>query len=450
MNELCLLAASLLTQNNTSLAPTASLPSEQSPFSHSSSLSIRTSDRGAQSAATIESSAPEFSRCQAKPPSRYASIKRSNERSSERSSLEGADESSLDSDSTGSLPEDEAAAPSTSLDSDSADSSFENETSAHSMSADEVTVDSLSADASIHPWIERSPHATQLGRPSDPAAPKPSMLPRPPSPQRLLPPSPFHSVAPPISIPAALMPESASATSPTPRPASGSQLYQQRWAALRAGQTYTRLPVNSFRSNWINAVQQPTHQQWVDLLAHEARAMAQGQGSNRLTVMVGDSLSLWFPNDRLPRSRFWLNQSISGDTTEGLLGRLHLFNQTRPDTIHVMVGINDLRRGASNQTVLNNLRQIMRQLRHNHPHAQIFVHSILPTRLSAIPSDRIQSINAQLGAIANQESVSYLDLYAYFSDGQGELRPELTTDGLHLNAYGYALWQTALRQFNLA
>ncbi|HHP7244242.1 MAG TPA: GDSL-type esterase/lipase family protein [Elainellaceae cyanobacterium] len=444
MNELCLLAASLLTRNNTSLAPTISPPSQQSPFSHPSSLSIRTSGQGAQSAATIESSAPEFSGCKANLSSRYASIK--------RSSLEGNDESSLDSDSAHSLPEDESTAHSMSADRASVDASFEDEVSVHSVSADEVTVDDVtvdafSADTSIHQWIERSPRANQPGRLSDPAAPtKPSTLPHPPSPQR--PPSSSHSLTPPLSIPAALMPESAYQTNP--RPATGSQLYQQRWAALRAGQTYTRLPVNSFRSSWINAVQQPTHPQWIDLLAHEARAMAQGQGRNRLTVMVGDSLSLWFPNDQLPRSRFWLNQSISGDTTVGLLERLHLFNQTRPDTVHVMVGINDLRRGASNQTILNNLRQIMRRLRHDHPHAQIFVHSILPTRLSAIPSDRIQSINAQLVAIASQERVSYLDLYSYFSDDQGELRPELTTDGLHLNTYGYALWQTALRQFNLA
>lgn len=433
MNELCLLAASLLTRNSTSLAPTVSPPSHQSSFNHPNSLPIRTFDRGAQSTA-IESSAPEFSRCKAKPSARYASL--------EKSSIESNDASLFDSDSADSWPDEVASAnliSTHSLPEEIAPENF--------MSADVESADAVSADTSMHQWVERSPRATQPGRLSDPAAPKPSRLPHPPMPRLVLP-SPSQSLAPPLSIPSALMPESAYQTHP--RPATGSQLYQQRWAALRAGQTYTRLPVNSFRSSWINAVQQPTHQQWVDLLAHEARAMARGQGTNRLTVMVGDSLSLWFPTDRLPRSRFWLNQSISGDTTAGLLGRLHLFTQTRPDTVHVMVGINDLRRGASNQMVLNNLRQIMRRLRYDHPHAQIFVHSILPTRLSAIPSDRIQSINAQLGAIANQESVSYLDLYAYFSDDQGELRPELTTDGLHLNAYGYALWQTALRQFSLA
>lgn len=231
----------------------------------------------------------------------------------------------------------------------------------------------------------------------------------------------------------------------TPRPASGSQLYRQRVVALRAGRTYTRLPANSFWESWVNATQQPTYEQWVSLLAQEAGAMARGQGANRLTVLVGDSLYLWYPPERLASDRFWLNQGISGDTTTGVLRRLSAFAHTRPDTIHVMVGINDLRRGATDTEVLNNSRQIMRQLRRNHPQAQIYIHSILPTRLAAIPSNRIHRLNTNLANIAKQEQVSYLELIGYFADAQGNLRRDLTTDGLHLNPRGYATWQWAMR-----
>jgi lysophospholipase L1-like esterase len=231
---------------------------------------------------------------------------------------------------------------------------------------------------------------------------------------------------------------------------SGSQLYQQRVMALRAGRQYTRLPANSFWQTWVNATYQPTYQEWVSLLSQEAGAMARGQGSNRLTILLGDSLSLWYPPEQLPSDRFWLNQGISGDTTAGVLRRLSAFAQTRPDTIHVMLGINDLRHGATDAEVINNLRQIMRNLHRDHPQAQIFVHSILPTRLATIPSDRIQHINNSLAYIAKQEQVNYLDLSTYFTDEQGNLRLDLTTDGLHLNPRGYAMWQWALRSHNLA
>ncbi|MDX2212394.1 MAG: GDSL-type esterase/lipase family protein [Oculatellaceae cyanobacterium bins.114] len=234
------------------------------------------------------------------------------------------------------------------------------------------------------------------------------------------------------------------ATLSTPRPSSGSQLYRQRTIALRSGRTYTRLPANSYWESWVQATQQPTYEQWVSLLSQEAGAMARGQGSNRLTVLLGDSLYLWYPPERLASDRFWLNQGISGDTTTGVLRRLSAFAQTRPDTIHVMVGINDLRRGATDAEVINNSRQIMRQLRRNHPRAQIIIHSILPTRLAAIPSGRIHHINNTIAAIAKQEQVEYLDLLNYFADAQGNLRRDLTTDGLHLNPRGYATWQWAM------
>jgi lysophospholipase L1-like esterase len=229
-------------------------------------------------------------------------------------------------------------------------------------------------------------------------------------------------------------------------PRSGNQLYRQRLEALRAGTLYTRIASNSFYSAWSQATTKPSYSQWKQLLELEARAVARGQGDNRLSVVVGDSLSLWFPAQRLPEGQLWLNQGISGDTTSGILQRLSAFAQTRPDTIYVMAGINDLRRGHSDQLILNNLRQIMRRLHQKHPGAEVMVQSILPTRYAAIPSSRIRGLNQRIAAIAQQEGASYLDLYPYFTDTQDHLNRALTTDGLHLNPRGYQVWQVALQQ----
>ncbi|MGG6298083.1 GDSL-type esterase/lipase family protein [Leptolyngbya sp. AN02str] len=234
---------------------------------------------------------------------------------------------------------------------------------------------------------------------------------------------------------------------PTPRPASGSQLYRQRVTALREGRTYTRLATNSYYEQWVNATEHPTYEQWMSLLRQEARSMAGGQGANRLSVLIGDSISQWYPPERLSGDRFWLNQGISGDTTGGVLRRLNAFAQTRPDTIHVMVGINDLRRGESDATILGNLQQIARQLRQQHPQARVVLYSILPTRLPAIPGDRIRQLNNHLAAIAHQEGANFMDLQTLFADETDNLRPDLTTDGLHLNPSGYAVWHWALRSF---
>ena len=229
-------------------------------------------------------------------------------------------------------------------------------------------------------------------------------------------------------------------------PRSGSQLYRQRLEALRAGRLYTRIPTDSFYAAWSQATSQPSYSQWKQLLALEARAVARGQGDNRLSIFMGDSLSLWFPAQGLPNSQLWLNQGISGDTTGGILQRLSAIAPTRADKIYVMAGINDLRKGHSDATITKNLHQIMRRLRQDHPQAQVVVQSILPTRYDAIPSSRVRSLNEKIKAIARQEGAYYLDLFAFFIDGEDRLNRGLTTDGLHLNPQGYQVWQMALQQ----
>ncbi len=227
-------------------------------------------------------------------------------------------------------------------------------------------------------------------------------------------------------------------------PKSGPQLYSQRVTALKAGRLYTRLPLDSFRDTWANAPQKPSYDQWRKLLALESRAVAKGQGQRRLGVVVGDSLSLWLPAQSLPNSHIWLNQGISGDTTKNILRRVNAFKQTRPDSIYLMAGVNDLRKGESDDTILRNLRQIMRQLRSNHADANIMVQSILPTSIG-ISSDRIQNLNQAIELIAYQEKVNYLDLYSRFVTEQGQMPAELSTDGLHLNGRGYSIWSSVLR-----
>lgn len=203
---------------------------------------------------------------------------------------------------------------------------------------------------------------------------------------------------------------------------------------------------------------QLTYDQWLALLKQEAEVAAAEQ-PKRLTVLLGDSLSLWFPSDLLPTERRWLNQGISGEGSAGLLGRLSLFDQTRPETIFLMIGINDLIRGVADADILENQRQIIRYLLDVHPQTQLVVQSILPhsgdratwqgrDRLKAIPNSHIRELNRQLAAIAAEEGVYYLDLHPLFTDAQGNLRTDLTTDGLHLSSQGYLVWRSAIQLFD--
>ncbi len=201
-----------------------------------------------------------------------------------------------------------------------------------------------------------------------------------------------------------------------------------------------------------------TYQDWVDLLGKEAKAMIKKK-PDRLVVLAGDSLTLWFPQDLLPPDRTWLNQGISGETTSGLAKRLKLFDQAKLEAIFVMVGINDLLRGNSDQEVLDAQEDIIQQLKKAHPKSTIVIQSVLPrakeaitvanaTQVAALSNDRVYQFNRRLAALADQTGVEFLDLQPLFSDSEGFLRSELTTDGLHLSSQGYLVWRSAIQTFN--
>jgi lysophospholipase L1-like esterase len=200
------------------------------------------------------------------------------------------------------------------------------------------------------------------------------------------------------------------------------------------------------------------YQQWVSLLQAEATAAAQAN-LPRQTILLGDSLTLWFPSNMLPGRRTWLNQAISGENSGGLLNRLHLLDQNSPEALFIMIGINDLIWGGAEADLVYNIRNMVEYLKVTHPEARVVVQSMLPhggegatwegrDRLLTIPPEQIVAVNDQLQLVAAETGAEYLDLYPLFVNGEGYLRPDLTTDGLHLNQNGYLVWRSALALVN--
>ena len=70
------------------------------------------------------------------------------------------------------------------------------------------------------------------------------------------------------------------------------------------------------------------------------------------------------------------------------------------------------------------------------------------SRLVAISNQRIQAINTRLEEMAREAGAYFLDLYPLFANSDGYLRPELSTDGLHLSPQGYQTWSIALQVYH--
>jgi lysophospholipase L1-like esterase len=203
---------------------------------------------------------------------------------------------------------------------------------------------------------------------------------------------------------------------------------------------------------------QYTYGQWLEVLGKEAGAMAKAKPEH-LTVLLGDSLSLWFPSEMLPSDRVWLNQGMSGENSAGLLKRLKLLDELQPETIVVMVGINDLIKGTSDEQILDNYRQIIKELKEKHPKTAIVVQSVLPhggdrvgtidrEQVLQLSNERIYQFNQKLGGLTAETEVHFLNLHPLFTDGDGLMQADLSTDGLHLKRQGYFVWRSAFQLFS--
>jgi lysophospholipase L1-like esterase len=203
---------------------------------------------------------------------------------------------------------------------------------------------------------------------------------------------------------------------------------------------------------------QYTYEQWLEVLGKEAGAMAKAKPEH-LTVLLGDSLSLWFPSEMLPSDRVWLNQGVSGENSSGLLKRLKLLDEVQPETIVMMVGINDLIKGTSDEQILDNYRQIIKTLKEKHPKTAIVVQSVLPhggdrvgtidrEQVLQLSNERIYQFNQKLSGLTAETEVHFLNLHPLFTDADGLMQADLSTDGLHLKRQGYFVWRSAFQLFS--
>ena len=149
------------------------------------------------------------------------------------------------------------------------------------------------------------------------------------------------------------------------------------------------------------------------------------------------------------------NRGISGDTTDGVLFRLNEVTRSKPAKVFLLIGVNDLSKGVSRDTVYSNICRIAQKIRKDSPKTKVYVQSILPVNESfglfknhTNKTADVLWVNAQLKKWCEKEQVQYVDLYSRFKSPDSELlNPQLTNDGLHLKGDGYLLWIDILKSF---
>lgn len=172
-------------------------------------------------------------------------------------------------------------------------------------------------------------------------------------------------------------------------------------------------------------------------------------------LMLGDSITQGWEG---PGTEVWqqyygdrnaFNLGFGGDRTEHVLWRLQhgAVDNMQPKLVVLMIGTNNTghRMDPADYTA-EGIAMIVDELRERLPKAKILLLAIFPHHASPYNDmrQRDEEINQRIAALADGETVHYLNINHVFLDEDGTLPRELMPDLLHPNAAGYALWAEAM------
>ena len=118
--------------------------------------------------------------------------------------------------------------------------------------------------------------------------------------------------------------------------------------------------------------------------------------------------------------------------------------------IYFMLGLNEL--GYNRQKTVDRYRAWLEYIRQMQPQAIIFIEANLHVTAKKSASDEecrnkdIDEFNNYTKELADNKSIFYVNVNELFDDGEGNLRADLTYDGVHILAKYYADWGEWLRK----
>ena len=133
-------------------------------------------------------------------------------------------------------------------------------------------------------------------------------------------------------------------------------------------------------------------------------------------------------------------------------GKVPIFDALPYDAftkIYIKVGLNEM--GWDNEKQFEaKYVELIEKLREYEPRAIIYIHGILPVTAAKSASDKahnnpnIIARNERLQELAKEQHAYYIDAGPALSDENGDLRPEMTSDGIHLASQYMKLWKQFL------
>ena len=146
------------------------------------------------------------------------------------------------------------------------------------------------------------------------------------------------------------------------------------------------------------------------------------------------------------------NRGISGDTAWGIMARIDEVTEGKPAKIFLMIGTNDLAWGGKKVPEVHaKITEIIDTIKKQSPKTEIYLQSVFPVvddmRNDEFDNKDIDAINLLLKKLAAEKNITWIDVASVLKDENGQLKRELTEDGLHLGGEAYYLWWSVIRKY---
>ena len=179
------------------------------------------------------------------------------------------------------------------------------------------------------------------------------------------------------------------------------------------------------------------------LFERRVDAFAASRIENPDVLFLGDSIthegswSEYFPGLTV------INRGIGGDTVQHLLDRFENIVPLDPEKLFLMIGINNLNSGHATEEIIALYGELFDRFDREIPDTRIYVQSVLPTNsewIFSIDLNDVATLNAFLESEAANRGYRFVNLDPVFADATGQLRTELSNDGIHIGGDGYRVW----------
>lgn len=174
---------------------------------------------------------------------------------------------------------------------------------------------------------------------------------------------------------------------------------------------------------------------------YEAQDAAGQVPPGRILFIGSSSITRWKLEDYFPR-RDLVNRGFGGSLLRQVADLATRYvTPIAPRQIVVYAGENDIASGRTPEQVHAAFRDLITVIRAKQPEVPILFISLKPSPSRRHLMDPFREANRRIAEeIRRMPNVTYVDVFDRMLDANGEPRPELYVDRLHMTPEGYRLW----------